>query len=304
MVSDSEDLLTGQIDGKKLTKQLNDMGGTLDVLYGQSRANEMRQYARQWAQLGGKADAITEPGFLKNAVQAQEAANNLQKQTWMVNIGKNGPESLRAADYLTEPNNRMAFNQARKTFGETSPEIASTKEYLARKIFSTMEQQATKGAEKYGKTELMGQPLLNELNRYGRPYLEDVFGRQWTDSAYNFAKAAEIATRKNPSDAGAIVVAAYALKPFSHIGGLIKMFGAQEILSSPAVISYMTRGIEGGAADFIKAMGTIGTRTGLAYEAVNAPRNSTDYINAAKTKMQNQLQQPQVQPQGMQGVRG
>lgn len=309
MVGDSEDILTGQIDGKKLTKQLDDMGGTLDVLYGKGRADEMRALAKQWAMLGGKATDLAEPGAIKTAVEAQVKANELQKSTWMMNIGRQGPESLRAADYLTQPQNRLQFQQARQTFGEQSPEMAATKEYLARKIFSVMEQPATKGAEKYGKTELMGQPLITELNRYGRSYLEDVFGRQWTDSAYNFAKAAEVATRKNPSDAGAIVVAAYALKPFSHIGGLVKMFGAQEILSSPAAISYMTRGIEGGAVDFMRAMGTIATRTGLAYQAVNAPRSAADYARGVRNKFQSQVQQqpqpqPDPQPAAMQGVRG
>jgi hypothetical protein len=304
MVSDSQDLLTGQVDGRKLSKQLNDMGGSLDVLYGQQRANEMRGYARQWAALGGKADDLAEPGAIKGALDAQAKNNAIQRQTWMMNIGKGGQESLNAADYVTDPRNRIIFNQARTAFGEQSPEITATKEYLARKIFSTMEQPATKGAEKYGKTELMGQPLINELNRYGRPYLEDVFGRQWTDSAFNFAKAAEIATRKNPSDAGAIVVAAYALRPFSHIGGLVKMFGAKEILSSPAAISYMTRGIEGGAVDFMKAIGTIATRTGLDYQSVNAPRNAEDYARAARYKIQNQFAPQVPTTDAMQGVRG
>jgi hypothetical protein len=307
MISDSEDMLTGQIDGKKLSKQLNDMGGTLDTLYGQDRANEMRTFARRWGQLGGKTGELPEPGAIKTALEAQAKSDSMQKQTWMMNIGKQGPESLGAADYITRPDNRVIFNQARQTFGEQSPEIGATKEYLARKIFSVMEQPATKGAEKYGKTELMGQPLINELNKYGRPYLEDVFGRQWTDSAYNFARAAEIATRKNPSDAGALVVAFAALHPLSHIGGLVKMFGAKEILSSPAAISYMTKGIEGGAVDAIRAFGAVATRGGLAYESVNAPRNAADYARGVRAKINTQMQAPapaQSAPSEMQGVRG
>lgn len=303
MVSDSEDVLTGQIDGKKLSKQLSDMGPSLDALYG-PKANEMRNLARQWAVLGGKAEEVSSPAFLREAVEKQAKANELQKTQWLANIGRNGPESLQAADYLTQPNNRYVFNQARKTFGENSAEISATKEYLARKIFSVMEQPATKGAEKYGKTELMGQPLINELNRYGRPYLEDVFGKEWTDSAYNFAKAAEVATRKNPSDAGAIVVAAYALRPFSHIGGLVKMFGAQEILSSPAAITYMTKGIESGAVDFIRNVSALATRGGLAYRMVKGPQNAEDYGRAATYKVRNQLQPRPLPPETMQGVRG
>lgn len=303
MVSDSEGLLTGQVDGKKLSKQLNDMGKSLDVLYG-PQANEMRSLARQWATLGGKAEDVSSPAFLRDAIEKQARSTELQKTQWISNIGKNGPESLQAADYLTQPNNRYIFNQARQTFGEKSPEIASTKEYLARKIFSVMEQTASRGAEKYGKTELMGQPLVNELNRYGRPYLEDVFGKEWTDKAYDFARAAEIATRKNPSDAGAIVVAAYALKPFSHIGGLVKMFGAQEIFSSQAAISYMTKGIEGGAVDFMRTVGALATRGGLAYGMVKGPQNAQDYTRAATYKFRNQLQPKPFPPETtMQGVR-
>lgn len=301
MVNDSEDILTGQIDGKKLSKRLSDMGKSLDVLYGPAQAQEMRALADKWAMLGGKADTIGAPQGLKDAVQAQEKASALASADWAKTIKTDGPQSIRAADYLTQPENRLQLRQAASTFGPQSPEISATKEYLARKIFSVMEQPATKGAEKYGKTEMMGQPLINELNRYGRPYLEEVFGKQWTDGAFNFARAAEVATRKNPSDAGAIVVAAYALKPFSHIGGLVKMFGAQEILSSPSVITYMTRGIEGGGVNFMKAMGTIAMRTGLAYGAVNAPRNAADYARGIANKLQ--PQQPELQP-ATQGVQG
>lgn len=304
MVNDSEDILTGQIDGKKLAKRLSDMGKSLDVLYGPAQAQEMRGLAEKWAMLGGKADTLSGPQFLKDAVQAQEKSSALASADWSKNIRTDGPQSLRAADYLTQPENRLQFRQAASTFGPQSPEIAATKEYLARKIFSVMEQPAIKGAEKYGKTELMGQPLLSELNRYGRPYLEEVFGKQWTDGAFGFARAAEVATRKNPSDAAAIVVAAYALKPFSHIGGLVKMFGAQEILSSPSVITYMTRGIEGGGVNFMRAMGTIATRSGLAYQAVNAPRNAADYASGVANKLQSPPQPPQEAQPAMQGVRG
>jgi hypothetical protein len=304
MVNDSEDILTGQIDGKKFSKRLSDMGKSLDVLYGPAQAQEMRGLAEKWAMLGGKADALNGPQFLKDAVQAQEKASTLASADWAKNIRTDGPQSLRAADYLTQPENRLQLRQAASTFGPQSPEITATKEYLARKIFSVMEQPATKGAEKYGRTEMMGQPLVNELNRYGRPYLEEVFGKQWTDNTYNFARAAEVATRKNPSDAGAIVVAAYALKPFSHIGGLVKMFGAQEILSSPAAITYMTRGIEGGGVNFMRAMGTIATRSGLAYQAVNAPMNAADYARGVANKMQQSPQpQPEMKP-AMQGAPG
>src|SRR5258707_1458574 len=52
MTGEAEDILTGQIDGKKLVKQFDNMGGSLDVLYGQNRANEMRALAKQWAMLG------------------------------------------------------------------------------------------------------------------------------------------------------------------------------------------------------------------------------------------------------------
>lgn len=303
MVNDSEDVLTGQIDGKKLAKRLDDMGKSLDVLYGPAQAGEMRSLAERWAMLGGKGSResmwpFQGPQSLRDAVKAQESAEAISKADWSKNIRTGGPESLQAADYLTRPENRLQFRQAASTFGPQSPEIYATKEYLARKIFSVMEQPATKGAEKYGKTEMMGQPLINELNRYGRPYLEEVFGKQWTDSAYGFARAAETATRKNPSDAGAIVVAAAALHPLTHIGGLLKMFGAQEILSSPAAITYMTRGIEGGGVNFMKAMGTLATRSYLAYQAVNAPRNAADYARGIANKIQQPQQQaPQTEAQ-------
>lgn len=304
LIDDSRDIFTGQIDGKKLSKQLNDLGPVLDRLY-PGQANQMRNLARQWAVLGGKAEEISEPAAIRNALESSQKVAQLQKNTWMMNLGKNGSESLQAADYLTQPQNRYIFNQARQTFGEGSAEIAATKEYLARKIFSTMEVPATKGAEKYGKTELMGQPLLAELNRYGRPYLEDVFGKQWTDSAFNFARAAETGTRKNPSDAGAIVSAAMALSPLTHLGGLVKLFGGKELLSTGPVISYMTRGLETGRfGDVIREI----TRGGIAYEAQTRPKEAQEYVRGVRNKINSQMTAPQQAPNpipaGMNGVRG
>jgi hypothetical protein len=295
MVNDSQDSLTGELNAKRLATQVKDMGKSLDVLYG-GDAPKIRALAEQWGALDGKVPLEGIPsGNLKNTLQAavdsQKKMDALVKSDWVNAIKTDGPQSLRAADYLTQPENRLQLRKAMQTFGPGSAESKGIKEYLARKIFSSMEQPASKGAEKYGRTELMGAPLQKELDRYGRDYLNEVFGKDWTNEVYKFSKAAEVATRKNPSDSGAIVVAFLALHPLSHLWMIGKLFAGQEILSSNAAINYMTKGITGGGADFIRAVGDLSSRGIPAYEGEKI--NKSDYTRAARHKMEE-----------LQGVRG
>ena len=297
MVQSSTDPVTGQVDGKRLSKMVYDMSknGMLDVLYGSKTAQSMRTLAKQFAVLNGKADlSIIGQGNIQQsllkAIQTQEQADALMSTGWVKAIRSNGPESLQAADYLSNPNNRLAMRQFMETFGKDSTEASSLREYLARKILSTMEQPATRGAEKYASTELMGEPLLKELDRYGRPYLNEVFGKEWTNDAYTFAKRAEIASRKNPMDSGGLIAAMLGLHPIKYLGQLVHIYAGNELLSTPLAMKWMTDGIAKGPEAFFQQLADRQFfRAGIGYNVRQKTKDTEENIRGGAYKLGNEL---------------
>ena len=281
LLNDARNPLTGDVSGRRLAASLKKMGPVLETLYGKQEAARMTTYAENLAALNGEipADALRS-GQLSQVVQAailkKEVLNETMKRGFVKALQSDGRQSLSAAEWLTEPSNRAELKQALDAFGAQSPEAKSLREYLARRIFSVMEVPATRGAEKYGTTELMGEPLMKELERYQRPYLEDVFGKEWTDAAFKFARQAEIATRKNPIDSGGLLAATLGLHWMRHLGEIAVYLAAGEALSTAPVITYLSKGIEFRGADFLQTWVGRGMQLGINVEAEDLPKKIKD----------------------------
>ena len=300
MLDTSRDPLTGDVSGRRLASQLNKMGPVLENLYGKAEAGRMTQYAQSLAALDGKIDAATLQGgqgnlsaLVRDAVLKKEASDATMSRGFVNALKTDGPQSLTAAQWLTEPQHRLPMRSAISAFGPQSQEVAQLKEYMARRIFSSMEVPATRGAEKSGTTEFMGEPLQKELERYGRPYLEEVFGKRWTDAAYTFAKNAEVATRKNPTDSGGLVAATIGLHWMRHLGEIARYFTAGELLSTEPVITYLSRGVQGKGIDFLQTALGKGMQAGVMYEAEELPKRAADtargFATHSKSKFGNML---------------
>lgn len=307
LLDEAKSPLTGEVDGRRLAASLKKMGPVLKTLYGEGEAARMVDYAEQLAALNGQADAAALASgrmadAVKDAVLKKEAANEVMKRGFVKMLQTDGPESLTGAQWLTEPDHRLMLRQALEGFGPQSQEAKQIREYLARRIFSSMEQPATKGAEKYGTTELMGEPLQKELNRYGRPYLEEVFGKPWTDAAFKFARQAEIATRKNPVDSGGLVAASIGLHWLRHLGEIARYFTAGELLSTDPVITYLSKGIEGEGIDFLQKWVGRGMQLGINIEAEEAPKRPAANARGIAVHTQRLLNRQNIG--AMQGVRG
>jgi hypothetical protein len=270
----------------------------------------MISYAEHLGALNGQIDAgALNAGHLSNvvrdAVLKKEASDAVLKRGFVKAITTDGEQSLKAVQWLTEPTNRLPMRHAIEAFGPQSQEVANIKEYMARRIFSSMEVASSQGAEKYGTTELMGQPLLDELNRYDKTYLNEVFGKEWTDSAYKLAKNIEVGTRKNPTDSGGMIAASIGLHWLRHLGEVARYFTASEGLQYGPVITYLSKGVEGQGVDFLqKALGK-GLQVGAAYGAEEIPKEAADKASGfitnqknRKTPFGNMLQstQQQVRP--------
>lgn len=288
----SVDPMSGEVSGRRLAKQLNDLGPILDRLYGPVEATRMRVYARQLSALDGDVSAEgLVPGkvseAIKDAITKKELADETSKRLWMRQIRDEGPDSLKAAEFLTHPDRRLTLTEAINMFGKNSPEAIGLREYLARKIFATMEVEASRGAARYGSKELMGEPLVRELNRYGRPYLEEVFGKRWTDEAFKFARAAETATRKNPLDSGGLIAATIGLHWIRHLGEIARFLTAGELLQSEAAITYWSRGIQNEGVKFLEKIMRQGVRVGVDVGVEHGPKAIEDRARGYRTHMQN-----------------
>lgn len=300
ILRDSTDPLTGQVDGKRLSKTLFDYSKnrTLDVLYGE-QAPQMRRLAAQYAALDGKVsvDALERGDArtaIEQAIKTEERFKSLDTAQWVKSVRTEGPQSLQAADWLTRPDNRLQLRNAIKELGPDSKESVALKEYLARRIFGSMERPASElpGAEKYalGGTILRGKPLQDMLNSYGKEYLDEVFGKEWTEKTYRFAKAAEVATRGNPTDSGGLVASFVALHPLKHVGTLAGIFAKGEILASPAFIDYASKGVlKGDMGQFVRDISMLGTRGVIDYGVERGQRTGTEYARGVKNKVQSEL---------------
>jgi len=300
LVNASSDSLTADVSGKKLADRLTQMGGSLDVLYGRPQAQEMRTLAMRLAALDGKIPADSLQGgniteAIKKALATEQQFKTLASSNYVNMIRSGGPESLRAAEWLTSPQNRLQFRNAVRMFGENSPEANSLKEYLARKIFVSMEVPASAVEQKFGATVLRGEPLQQTLNQYGRPYLEEVFSKEWSDKVHAFANKVEIGTRYNPQDSGGLAAAALGLRWMHHLVDLGKFYSIGWATAKSPVITYMTKGTPGvqdtsALMETLRTIATQGTRGYIGYQAEELPKQIKGYGSGIKQKGQSILQ--------------
>lgn len=301
LVGASTDSLTADVSGKKLADRLAQMGNSLDALYGPTQAAQMRTLSQQLAALDGKLPAEALQGgnitdAIKKAVSAQQEFKKLASSNYINMVKSGGTESLRAADWLTLPQNRLELRNTIRTFGATSPEANALREYLARKIFVSMEVPASAVEQKFGSTVLRGEPLQQTLKSYGRPYLEEVFGKEWSDKVHSFANKVEIGTRYNPQDSGGLAAAALGLRWMHHLLDLAKFYSIGWATAKSPVITYMTKGAPGvqdttAVMDALRTIATQGTRGYIDYQAETTPKASAEYVRALKYKAQGAMAQ-------------
>lgn len=277
--------VTGEVSGKSLAKALS--GKENDIVFGKS-IGEMRKYSRQLAVMNGQADlGLLNTGAVGQAIRT--AAEKQQALTKLVNergvigaIRTGGPESLTAADMVTDPGMKSLakWRELKGALGTSAPELGQLREYTARKIFSQMITPASSGANKYGiDTELSGKALQKALSQYDQSHLIEIMGKDWVKNVNEFAKAAEIGTRTLSDVPGLGIVAGAGMKiaPLHHKMGLAKLWLTNELWSRPTVIKYLSGGFEhGDIIDRVRNMGEIATRVGIPYEVTEKPKQAAE----------------------------
>lgn len=92
------------------------------------------------------------------------------------------------------------------------------------------------------KTLLSGQNFERTLDSYGRDTLEVLYGKQWVDDAYNFARSVKL-VGKTQAMSGGIVAAGIALHPIRNLPKLAYQRALVAFMQQPGTLKWLTVGI-------------------------------------------------------------
>lgn len=292
LLADSTILVDGQeqISGATLFRKINDMKGTFKAVYG-DQAPLIKKYVDELAAKDGKIDPSSLTGdiaaSLKTAVDKQRELDVFLKKNYLSALAKPGQEATQAADFIFKPNSPMRIAQAKQFYGETSAEFQGLQNNAMLKLLSDF---VKPGADPL-KTIFDGKALYSSLNKYGRPTLEETFGKQTTDELYQFARIGHFVTQTNPNSGG-IVAAIVALNPLKSIWKIVDLAGTSYLLRQPGAIKWLSEGIKPG--DKAVAAGAI-TRLGALATALVKDKTSSGAIDLSRPDYQPEQQPAQGQ---------
>lgn len=283
LTQDATRLIDGQeqISGASLFNKIRDMGSTFNVVYG-DKAALIRKYAAELAAKDGKLDPALLKGNiadnLRIAVSKQRDLDLFLSDNYLSALAKPGQEATQAADFIFKPNSPIRIAQAKKFYGEQSPEFQGLQNNAMTKLLSDV---VKPGADPL-KTLFDGKSLNATLKTYGRPTLEETFGKQTTDELYQFARVAQFVTQTNPNSGG-IVAAVVALQPLKNVWKIVDLAGTSYLLRQPGAIKWLSEGIETG--NKAAAAGAI-TRLGSLAMALVKDKTSSGSVDLSRTEYQ------------------
>lgn len=140
-------------------------------------------------------------------------------------------------DYLIKPDRVVRLRQVKQLVPED--QWSKVQSAHANELLSSL----TKHTEDPLKSIFDGKAFRDTLNKYGRDVLEEVHGKKWVDSAYEYAHALMLAEKKM-AFSGGIVAANVALHPAQNIPTLAWLRGAARLLQSPTAFKWLTTGVQ------------------------------------------------------------
>ncbi len=244
VVNDSMTFANGKevVDGKKLYGKLKSMGGTVEVVYGKDAA-VIRQYASELAARDGLIDPAALTGNIGKALEVaakkQERLDRFMGNNYLKELGKEGAEAEQAIDFIFRPNSSVRIREAKKFYGESSPEFKALQNGAMNKVLTNLIERTDDPLIQL----FNGSKLRSSLDKYGKNTLRETFGEDITKDLYKFADLSEFITKKGPMGAGGIVAAGVALHPLNNLGKIAEMSALGRILRTPGAIKWLSEGI-------------------------------------------------------------
>lgn len=272
LIQDSIQLMNGQetISGATLFKKIQDMGNTFNVVYG-PQAGAMRKYAAELAARDGKIDPSTLTGDIANnlrvAVAKDRELKSFLNDNYLSALAKPGTEGTQAADFIFQPKSPARIAEAKKFYGENSPEFKGLQNNAMKKILQEVVQPGDDPLVKI----FDGKALNAAINKYGRETLEETFGKELTSELQKFANITQLVTQRN-KNAGGIVAASVALHPLNNIGKIADIFLTTKFLRTPGAIKWVSEGLKLG--DKAAAAGAFARAGAIASNVANDKTSS------------------------------
>lgn len=153
---------------------------------------------------------------------------------------KNGAvEADEVVDYLVKPGRVVRLRQVKGVVN--AGEWAKVKSSHAQDLLANV----VKGTDDPLVSVFDGRGFRDTLDKYGREVLEEVHGKEWTDSAYKFANALML-SEKRMSMSGGIVAANIALHPLRNLPKLLWIGSLARVMEQPGTFKYLTEGFKHG----------------------------------------------------------
>ena len=148
-----------------------------------------------------------------------------------------GVDADMVVDYLVKPERIVRLRQVKSIVPEG--DWAKVKSAHASELLSSV----VKGTDDPLVSIFDGKALRDSLDRYGKSVLEEVHGREWVKSAYEYANALMLAEKKMKLSGG-IVAANIALHPIQNLPKLLWLRGVAKVMENPGTFKYLTEGIK------------------------------------------------------------
>ncbi len=88
-----------------------------------------------------------------------------------------------------------------------------------------------------------GKAFLDTLDKYKKPTLVKMFGKEKSEELYKFGRVAQLISKKQ-KDQGGLIAAAIAVRPLQNIGTLAKLRVWFEVFNHPRGLKWLTTGLE------------------------------------------------------------
>lgn len=238
----------GKLVGKRLLAVVNKNGDMIKAVLGKDAYDRMLSLAKNTAGLDN-AIPLSELGAdggaaaVKNAVAAQKAVDSFMDEHYLRALAKPGPDTDEAFNYVIKPGRIERLKAAMSLFGRNSEIAGKIRQKLMAKILSSSIGLSSDPAEQL----FAGNALHETLTEYGRPYMEEAFGKEMADDLFKLGDTVSLISSK-PKIGGAVgMVAGVAtmLHPLHHVGRLIDTAVMGKLMSSPAFIKWLIFGIKG-----------------------------------------------------------
>lgn len=141
-------------------------------------------------------------------------------------------------DYLIKPDRIVRLRRVKELVAPA--EWEKVKSAHAQELLGNIVQ----GTDDPLKSIFNGRAFRDSLDKYGRATLEEVHGKEWVNSAYQYANALMLAEKRMTFWSGNLVAANIAIHPIQNLPRLVWIRALAKVMEQPGTFRYLTEGFK------------------------------------------------------------